>query len=172
MSPGTQKMTGPSLRRAPLLALAGAAAGFGTVLGLHLGAAAPVSPPGAAPGQPAGPGGTGKHNSASTAPAPTPAAAGGGGAARSATGPGVNFGYGTIAVKVTVAGSRIVNVSVPKLSTLDPTSQQIAAQAIPMLRSQVLAAHSARIYGVSGATYTSEGYARSLQAALTQLHKP
>ena len=166
MSTRTVKGSGPSLRRVPLLALAGAAAGFGTVLGLHLGAAAPVTPPRAAAGQPAGPGGAGKHNNARA----SPATAGAGGGTRSATGPGVNFGYGTIAVKVTVAGSRIVNVSVNRLSTLDPTSQQIAAQAIPMLRSEVLTAHSARIYGVSGATYTSEGYVRSLQSALDQLH--
>jgi uncharacterized protein with FMN-binding domain len=170
MSPRSAKTAGPSLRRTPLLALAGAAAGFGTVLGLHLGAAAPVTPPGAAPAQPAGPGGTAGQTS--TGASPAPAAAGGGGTAHSATGPGVNFGYGTIAVKVTVAGGRVVNVSVAKLSTLDPTSQQIAAQAIPMLRSEVLSAHSANISGVSGATYTSEGYVRSLQAAVDQLHKP
>lgn len=169
MSPGSSpKETGPSLRRVPLLALAGAAAGFGTVLGLHLGAASPAASAGRAQARPAVTGGTGKQKSAS----PAPAAASAGGPSSSATGPGVNFGYGTIAVKVTVASGRIVNVSVPKLSTLDPTSQQIAAQAIPMLRSEVLQAHSARIYGVSGATYTSEGYARSLQAALNQLHKP
>jgi uncharacterized protein with FMN-binding domain len=168
MSARSPKVTGPSLRRAPLLALAGAAAGFGTVLGLHLGAVAPVNPPGAAAAQPTGPGGTGKSNT--TGASPAPAAAGAGGPASSATGPSVNFGYGTIAVKVTVAGGRVVNVSVPKLATLDPTSQQIAAQALPMLRSEVLSAHSARIYGVSGATYTSEGYVRSLQAALDRLH--
>lgn len=166
MSTRTAKTPGPSLRRVPLLAVAGAAAGFATVLGLHLGAAAPVTPPRAAPARPAGAGGSGKHTGTGVTPAPARAAGG----TRSATGPGVNFGYGTIAVKVTVAGSRIVNVSVPRLSTLDPTSQQIAAQAIPMLRSEVLSIHSARIYGVSGATYTSEGYIRSLQAALNRLH--
>jgi uncharacterized protein with FMN-binding domain len=34
----------------------------------------------------------------------------------------------------------------------------------------VLSAQSASINGVSGATYTSQGYARSLQAALDQMH--
>ena len=37
-----------------------------------------------------------------------------------------------------------------------------------MLRSETLQAQSAEINVVSGATYTSEGYASSLQAALRQ----
>ena len=45
-------------------------------------------------------------------------------AVRTATGPGVNFGYGTIAVKVTIHGTRITAVSVAALQTLEPTSQQ------------------------------------------------
>jgi uncharacterized protein with FMN-binding domain len=59
---------------------------------------------------------------------------------------------------------------VASLQTLDPTSQQISAQVIPMLRSEVLSVQSASINGVSGASYTSIGYARSLQAALDTLH--
>ena len=168
MSTRSPKGPGPRLRRAPLLASAGAAAGFAAVFGLHLGAAAPIAPPRAAAGQPTQPSGTGKVKSTGASSAQAGASTGGG--THSATGPGVNFGYGTIAVKVTVTGGRIVSVSVAKLSTLDPTSQQIAGQAIPMLRSEVLQAHSARIYGVSGATYTSVGYIRSLQAALDRLH--
>ena len=39
-----------------------------------------------------------------------------------------------------------------------------------MLRSEVLSGQTARISAVSGATYTSEAYAKSLQAALDQLH--
>jgi uncharacterized protein with FMN-binding domain len=81
----------------------------------------------------------------------------------------VNFGYGTISVRVTVAGSRIVAVSVASLSTLEPTSQQISGGAIPVLRSEVLAAQGTSIDGVSGATYTSQGYVNSLQAALNEL---
>jgi uncharacterized protein with FMN-binding domain len=82
----------------------------------------------------------------------------------------VNFGYGTIAIKVTIRGTRITGVSVAALQVLEPTSQQISAQAIPVLRNEVLSAQSARISAVSGASYTSYGYARSLQAALDTLH--
>jgi uncharacterized protein with FMN-binding domain len=80
------------------------------------------------------------------------------------------YGYGELAVKVTVSGSRITAVTVPTLRTAEQYSQQLAAQVIPMLKSQVMAAESARINGVSGATYTSEAYAYSLQSALDKLH--
>jgi uncharacterized protein with FMN-binding domain len=59
---------------------------------------------------------------------------------------------------------------VPVLRVAEPTSQQIADQVLPMLRSEVLAADSARINAVTGATYTSEAYAASVQSALDKLH--
>jgi uncharacterized protein with FMN-binding domain len=40
---------------------------------------------------------------------------------------------------------------------------------IPLLRNEILSAQSARISGISGATYTSEAYAYSVQAALDTL---
>jgi uncharacterized protein with FMN-binding domain len=80
------------------------------------------------------------------------------------------YGYGQLSVTVTVRGNQIVAVSVPVLHTIDQYSQQLAEQVIPMLRSEVLAAHSAQIHGVSGATYTSEAYAQSIQSALDRLH--
>jgi uncharacterized protein with FMN-binding domain len=82
----------------------------------------------------------------------------------------VQYGYGELAVKVTVRGGRIVAVAVPDIQTAEPYSQQLASQAIPMLRSEVLAAQNANIQGVSGATYTSQAYAQSLQSALDKLH--
>jgi uncharacterized protein with FMN-binding domain len=89
---------------------------------------------------------------------------------RSATGSTVQYGYGALAVKVTARGGRIVNVTVPYIQTAEPYSQQLASQAIPTLRSEVLAAQNANIQGVSGATYTSQAYAQSLQSALDKLH--
>jgi uncharacterized protein with FMN-binding domain len=73
-------------------------------------------------------------------------------------------------VKVTVRGSHIVNVSVASLQTAEQYSQQLAQQVIPLLRNEVLSAQSARINAISGATYTSEAYATSLQSALDRLH--
>jgi uncharacterized protein with FMN-binding domain len=160
------------MKRAGWYLLAGAVAGFGGVLGLHGGG--PAAP--AALGQPK-PGGTGGSPapSASTAgPARStgPRARQGGAAeqARSTTGTVVQYGYGELSVKVTVRGNQITAVSVPLLRTAEPYSQQLAQQVIPMLKSEVLAAHSAQIHGVSGATYTSEAYAQSIQSALDKLH--
>ncbi|HEX5407529.1 MAG TPA: FMN-binding protein, partial [Pseudonocardiaceae bacterium] len=45
-------------------------------------------------------------------------------------------------------------------------SEQIDSYALPVLKAEALAARSADIDVVSGATYTSQGYAQSLQAAL------
>src|SRR5262249_40528773 len=95
--------------------------------------------------------------------------AGAGDGTHSATGALERYGYGELAVTVTVTRNRITNVTVPALQTADPTSQQISDQAIPMLKSQVLAADSASINGVSGAPFTSQAYATSVQAALDKL---
>jgi uncharacterized protein with FMN-binding domain len=159
------------VKRAPALIAAGAIAGFAGVLIAHGSGGAPLAagtrPVATGPLVPLEPG----RSSTSAAPPGSQGAGRGWGAgAHTAVGPGVSYGYGRIAVRVTVAGHRIVAVSVATLSTLEPTSQQISDQAIPTLRSEVLAAQSAEIHAVSGATYTSEGYARSLQAALDELH--
>jgi uncharacterized protein with FMN-binding domain len=84
-------------------------------------------------------------------------------------GPTEQYGYGQLAVKVTARGNRITNVTVPTIQTAESYSQQLATQVIPTLRSEVLAGQTARINGVSGATYTSQAYAMSVQAALDKL---
>jgi len=158
------------MRRAGWYLVSGAVAGFAGVLGLHIGGTAAP----AALGQPArGEIGTPSPAAAGSAPAAaTPPArpSGTAGRARTVAGSVVQYGYGQLSVTVTVRGSQIVAVSVPVLHTIDQYSQQLAQQVIPMLRSEVLAAHSARIHGVSGATYTSEAYAQSIQSALDKLH--
>ncbi len=45
-------------------------------------------------------------------------------------------------------------------------SVSISAQAAPILRQEALAAGSAKIDTVSGASYTSDAYIQSLQSAL------
>jgi uncharacterized protein with FMN-binding domain len=144
------------------VAIGGAVVGFAGVLLLHGGSAGPARNP------QAGPSGSGTATASATpvTSAGPPAV----GAARQATGASEQYGYGTLAVRVTVRGSRIADISVPTLQTAEPLSQQIASQAIPMLRSEVLSAQSAQINAVSGATYTSEAYAASLQSALDKLH--
>lgn len=89
---------------------------------------------------------------------------------RTATGPQVNYYFGTLSVSVTATGKKISKVTI---ATLDDggnyRSQSIDQQSIPMLEQQALQAQSAQIQGVSGASYTSAGFAQSLQGALKQL---
>jgi uncharacterized protein with FMN-binding domain len=85
------------------------------------------------------------------------------------TGPPVQYGYGQLSVSVAVSGHRITAVNVTGLQTAEQYSSQLAAQVIPVLRGEVLAAQSANINSLSGATYTCEAYAQSLQAALDKL---
>ena len=47
---------------------------------------------------------------------------------------------------------------------------EINGYALPQLRAEVLAAQSAHVDTVGGATYTSDGYRKSLQSALDAAH--
>jgi uncharacterized protein with FMN-binding domain len=167
------------MKRAPLFVFAGTVAGLAGILSFHthppasglgaLSAAAGNAAAGSASKSPAAASGhshgrTSRHSSGSSS------GSAGNGTAQSVTGSTVQYGYGQLAVKVTVRGGRIVDVVVPSIQTAEPYSQQLASQAIPTLRSEVLSAQSAHIQGVSGATYTSEAYAQSLQSALSKLH--
>ena len=81
------------------------------------------------------------------------------------TGSRFDVGYGVVQVRVTLRGHRIVDVSALSLPS-GGRSSDISAYAAPLLRREALARQSARIDTVSGASYTSAGYARSLQSAL------
>lgn len=73
--------------------------------------------------------------------------------------------FGTITVTVTLANGKITDVTY-KTTVGDNHSAQIEARAIPTLKAAVLAANSADVSTVSGATYTSDKYLSSLQSAL------
>jgi uncharacterized protein with FMN-binding domain len=82
------------------------------------------------------------------------------------TGPVVDTQYGPVQVRVTLQGGRIVDVAALQLPSDRSRSVEISNYAAPQLHDEVLQAQSAKIDVVSGATYTSQGYIRSLQAAL------
>ena len=88
---------------------------------------------------------------------------------RTAVGADYQYPYGDLAVQVTVSGKRITSVSVARHNTTDPQSAMIDQYAIPILQKQALQAQSARINGISGASFTSAAYAQSLQSALDKL---
>jgi uncharacterized protein with FMN-binding domain len=86
--------------------------------------------------------------------------------ARAFAGPVVSTRWGTVQVEITVEGGQLTDVVALQLPDGDRRSASISSRVEPTLRSQALSAQSAAIDGVSGATYTSTAYARSLQAAL------
>ena len=96
------------------------------------------------------------------------AGSGGSTATRTVTGAVETTMYGPMQVKVTLEGQKITNVSVIQETNDGQESQQIDSFSIPKLTAETLAAQSARIDTVSGATTTSQGYIGSLQSALDQ----
>jgi uncharacterized protein with FMN-binding domain len=78
--------------------------------------------------------------------------------------------YGSVQVRVSFTGKKITNVHALQLTDSSGTSVSISAGAAPTLRHEALAAQSAKIDVVSGATYTSEAYQQSLQSALDAAH--
>jgi uncharacterized protein with FMN-binding domain len=87
------------------------------------------------------------------------------------TGPRIDTRYGPVQVVVTVKAGQLTDVQAVALPT-GGKSGSISDYSAPILRRETLAAQGAGIHAVSGATYTSEGYASSLQAALDQIANP
>ncbi len=176
------------MRRA-LIATMGTAAGLVALLGYKssgpatahrvvLGPVGTTSPVPAQGGQ-AGPATSGSAPTAKAGPAPTrsapaasaPAAAGTSAptttpARRSFVGQLVQYFYGDIQVEVTMQGSRIVSITVPQNGAADARSQMINSYAVPILEQEALAAQGLNFNAVTGATFTSDAFAQSLQSAL------
>jgi len=162
------------MRRA-VLTLGGTAAGLAALLSFrsHPLAAqdpAPSTQPTAAGTGQAATSGTGSSSAAAGkaaagAPKATATAAA---ATRTVTGTVVDTQRGPMQVQVTLAGTKITKITVLQRTDDSTESDQIDATAIPKLTSETLAAQSARIDAVSGASYTSSGYIQSLQSALDQ----
>lgn len=82
------------------------------------------------------------------------------------TGSSIRTRYGDVQVQVVLAGTQITDVVPVRLPDSNDVDQGIDQQAVPILIQETLAAQNANIQAVSGATYTSDGYVRSLQSAL------
>lgn len=74
--------------------------------------------------------------------------------------------YGDVQVQITVNAGKLVDVTAPLLPQGDGRSSEISNFAAPLLRDEVLQAQSGQVDAVSGATYTSEGYASSAASAI------
>ncbi|GAA3029280.1 FMN-binding protein [Streptomyces olivoverticillatus] len=82
------------------------------------------------------------------------------------TGDVIDTRYGPVQVAATLRQGRLTAVDVLQAPSDRGRDQAIAAYAVPRLTQEALGAQSADIDAVSGASYTSEGYIRSLQSAL------
>jgi uncharacterized protein with FMN-binding domain len=76
--------------------------------------------------------------------------------------------WGPVQVKITVQGGKITKVMVLQQPNGNPRDAEINSQALPILIDETVQAQSANIDMVSGATVTSDGYVRSLRAALDE----
>lgn len=107
-----------------------------------------------------------------TAPAtttPSASSSSSSGVSGTATGDAISTRYGPVQVRVTVRSGKIVATRGLVLTGNDPRSAEISASAEPVLCEEALSRQSAAIDAVSGATFTSAGYAQSLQSALDKL---
>ncbi|MBO8191228.1 FMN-binding protein [Streptomyces oryzae] len=101
---------------------------------------------------------------------PSASASTGGSRTGSYTGSVINTRYGPVQVEATLKGGRLTAVKVLRVPSENSRDQEIARDAVPRLTQEALHAQSAQIDAVSGATYTSDGYVRSLQSALDRAH--
>ncbi|MFC7259729.1 FMN-binding protein [Streptomyces lutosisoli] len=85
--------------------------------------------------------------------------------ARTITGNVAQTQYGPVQVRITLSGDKITKAEAVQAPS-GGTSSQKTALAVPKLNQEAVAAGSADIDAVSGATYTSGGYKQSLQSAL------
>ncbi|GAA3835036.1 FMN-binding protein [Streptomyces chiangmaiensis] len=152
-------------RKSPLrrIVLASAATVSGMVLLLsmkphttpRMAAAGPA--PSSSASVPAGSGGSGDSSRSGGA-----ATAG----TKTATGDSVQTRYGPVQVRIKVKNGKLTDATAVTYPQESPRDQEINSYAVPQLRREALAAQSANIDMVSGATYTSQGYQQSLQSAL------
>jgi len=76
--------------------------------------------------------------------------------------------FGPVQVQITLVNGKITAANALQYPNNDFRSQQISQQAIPYLVQETLAANSADIQGVGGASYTSQGWYDSLVSALAK----
>jgi len=112
-------------------------------------------PPQAAAGQESPQGGTADQSSSG---------------ARTVTGSAADTQYGPVQVRLTLSGDKITKAEAVQAPS-GGQSTTVTANAVPKLNQAAVASGTADIDAISGATYTSAGYKKSLQSALDQAAK-
>ena len=108
-----------------------------------------------------------KDSTSSSTPVTSTAA----GPSKTVKGSLVNTRFGDVQVELIMQGNKIVDVKSLILPTDRRRSAEISTAAEPILHDEVLQAQSAQIDLLSGATYTSDAYAQSVQGALDAVAK-
>ena len=88
------------------------------------------------------------------------------------TGSPIDTRYGTVQVELTVSDGKITAARTLEAPDGNGRDWRISIYAVSILNQEAVAAQSAHIDGVTGATATSEGYVASLQSAIDQAHLP
>ncbi len=141
--------------------------------GLGLATVAPTLAPEQKPSPFSGPGPSptptpqSKTNSNSS-PAPTPKSASSPYRDGQYTGNSADAYYGNIQVAVTIVGGKITDVTFLDYPKDRSTSVEINSQAMPYLKQEAIAAQSAKVDIVSGATDSSRAFIQSLGSALSK----
>jgi uncharacterized protein with FMN-binding domain len=78
--------------------------------------------------------------------------------------------YGPVQVRIVVSGQKVIDVQALQLPRDRARSAFISQYSAPLLRTEAIQAQNAVIDIISGATYTSIAYGRSLDSALKQAH--
>lgn len=84
------------------------------------------------------------------------------------TGPVVNVYYGNVQVEAVVKNGKVQNVVILQHPNDNGTSIYINSVAMPYLIQEAVQAQSANIQLISGATFSSMGFVKSLTGALSQ----
>jgi uncharacterized protein with FMN-binding domain len=90
-------------------------------------------------------------------------------ATKTVTGDAADTRYGPVQLQVTFNGHKITKIDVLQYPTQSGRDVEINDYALPILNQEAMSAQSAQIDAVSGATFTSDGYAQSLQSAIDKL---
>jgi uncharacterized protein with FMN-binding domain len=138
--------------------------GLASTLPAQTPSAEQVTPSPTGSGQPTGSPSQSPVPSPSPSPSPT-------GANGTFTGSDFPNRFGDVQVRLVISNGRITDVQAVQLPYDRQQSAYISQVAGPMLREEVLQAQSAQIDIISGATYTSDSYAQSVESALQQAHR-
>jgi uncharacterized protein with FMN-binding domain len=139
------------------------------------GAGATVAPtktakPGASGKASTKPSATSKPTASASAAATKPAAPSTQGISGTFTGDPIDISYGIVQVAITVVNGKITDAQAVRVP--GSRNDRWTNLAVPVMRERTLAAQSSQITAVSGASYTSFGWYKSLQSALTKAGLP